>query len=351
MSVIFFVLSYMIWTVIANKTFYIIPENSTIANCPSLPCVTLSQYFVNNSITTIVSDINIYFLPGNHHVIVNMEMWNVSNISLIGINNHISSAMLDCLSKSHIAFYGSYNITITNLVFNQCNGKIFIKTYDGELASESQPHIRSGLLLIDYFLCKVHDTVFLGYGFVGVNLIGNSSLINVTIDLYIAVPFFDFDVCTSRILLIYTDNIIHKILEVLVIKNLFISNYSINCRTTNIYCAMELHLRQKHYGVTIELCDSEVHDMDHAVLHVKTAHAVRNALWLKNCTLTHNEYSPIFDYTMITITTFNINTTIGFENCSFTWNKYMDSLISVHISEAKYNEIGCHSNNLCAYSD
>ena len=334
----------MIWIVTANKIFYIIPENSTIANCPSQPCVTLSQYLLNNSITTVVSDINIYFLPGNHHVIVDMEMWNVSNISLIGINNHISSAMLDCLSKSHIAFYGSYNITITNLVFNQCDGKSFIKTYN----EKSQPNIRSGLLLIDCFLCKVYDTVFLGYGLIGVNLIGNSYLANITIDLYIAVPHFDYDVCTSRILLIYTDIDIHKSVEVLVINNLFISNYSINCRNSNKHSAMELHLQQKHYGVTIELSNSKVHDMDHTVLHVNTAHAVRNTLWLKNCTFTHNEYNSVFDYIMITITIFNINTTIGFVNCSFTWNKYMDSLITVHINEANYNEIGC--GDLCAYS-
>ena len=344
MNLIFFVVSCIIWIVIANKRFYIIPENSTIANCPSQPCATFSRYLLNNSITTFASDFIIYFLPGNHRVITDMEMWNVSNISLIGINN--PSAMLNCLSKSHIAFYGSYNITITNLVFNQCNGKSFIKTYD----VESQPNVRSGLLLIDCFLCKVHDTVFLGYGLIGVNLIGNSYLNNITIDLYIAVPFFDSDVCTSRILFIYTDKIIHKSVEVLVIKNLFISGYSKNCRTTNIYCALELHLQQKHYGMTIELCNSIVHHMDHTVLHIKTVHAVRNALWLKNCTFTHNEYSPIFDYTMITITTFNINTTIGFVNCSFTWNKYMDSLISVHISEANYNETGYYSNNLCAYS-
>ena len=347
MSLIFLVVSYMIWIVTANKGFYIIPENSTVANCPSQPCVTLSQYLLINNSTTFVSDFSIYLLPGNHHVITDMEMWNVSNISLIGINNHISSAMLDCLSKSHIAFYGSYNITITNLVFNNCDGKSFIKTYDGE----SQANIRSGLLLIDCFLCKVHRIIFLGYGLIGVNLIGNSYLTNITIDLYVATPHFDSDVCTPRILLMYTDkdsNYIHNGVEVLVINNLFISGYSINCRSSNMYSAMELHLQQRYYGVTIELYNLKVYKMDHTVLHINTAHAVRNTLWLRNCTFTHNEYSPRFKYIMIMITTFNINATINFVNCSFTWNKYMDSLITARISEVNYTEIGC--NNLCAYS-
>ena len=339
-----------IWLVVATEVLYVIPENSSITKCPAQPCATLNQYLLHNSLISFVSDFNIYLLPGNHHVIVNMEMWNVSNISLIGISSSASSLpTLDCLSKSHIAFYGSYNITIANLVFNQCDGKInLINKY----FKHSKGNIRAGLLLFGCSLCKLQNITCFGYGLIGVNLIEKSFLKNISVVLYIAKPHFDYDVCTPKILLVYTDENIntHNKIEDLLINGLHISGKSINCRATNIYCAMELHLQQKHYGVTIKLCNSKVHHMDHTVLHIKTVHAVRNELWLRNCTFTHNEYSPIFDYTMITITTFNINTTIGFVNCSFTWNNYMDSLITVHMSEANYTEIGCYSNNLCAYS-
>ena len=200
---LFFLVASIIWLAMATKVLYIIPESSSIAKCPSQPCATLSQYLLNNSLISFVSDFNIYLLPGNHRVITDMEMWNVSNVSLIGINSNVSSlAILDCLSKSHIAFYDSYNITITNLVFNQCDGKInFINKY----YKKNRGNIKAGLLLFGCSLCKVQNIIFYGYGLIGINLIGKSFLKNITIDLYIAKPHFDNDVCTFKILLVYTD--------------------------------------------------------------------------------------------------------------------------------------------------
>ena len=79
----------------ATKVLYIVPENSVNGNCPTLPCITLSQYLLTNSSA---SDFTLYLLPGKHHVSTNIEMWNVSNISIIGIN-HISSSDVGMLVK------------------------------------------------------------------------------------------------------------------------------------------------------------------------------------------------------------------------------------------------------------
>ena len=330
----------------ATDNLYIIPENSTVANCPSQPCATLSGYFLNRSLISFISNFNIYLLPGKHHLVTNLELWNVSSVSLIGINNHKASlVMLDCLSKSHIAFYDSYNITIANVLFNQCDSKINIET---KYQHQKQHYSQAGLLLFNCLLCKIQNTIFLGYGLIGVNLIGKSCLINVTINLYTATPDFDNDLCPSRILIAYTDednNYAYNDVEVLVLDNIFISNNSINCRNTNLYTVIEVYLHQSLYGVTIKLNNSWVYNMDQTVIKVDTACSVRNTLWIKDCTFTHNEYNSMF---MITITTLNINITIKFVNCSFSWNKYMDSLIDLHVKEVNYTEIGC--NSLCAYT-
>ena len=347
MRLLFLVISH-IWLTTATDTLYIIPENSTATNCPSQPCATLSGYVLNSSLISFVSNFDIYFLPGKHHLITDMEFWNVSNVSLIGIDNHKSSlVMLNCFSKSHIAFYSSHNITITDVAFNQCDGIIKLVT---KYQYHSQQYIQAGLLLFSCSLIEIQNTVFLGYGLVGINLIGKSCLTNITIILYIATPNFDNDMCPSRILLIYTDednNYVnnHHDVEVLVLENLFISGNSINCRTTNLDSIIHVYLDQSLYSVTIILYNSWVYNMDQSVIKVDTAYAVRNTLSIKGCTFTHNEYSPIFEYEMISIIILNINATINFVNCSFSRNMYMDSLITVHVKEVKYSEIGC--NDLC----
>ena len=320
MKLLFLVTSH-IWMTMATDILYIIPENSTVANCPSQPCTTLSGYLSNRSLIPFASNFNIYLLSGKHHLITDLEFWNVSSVSLIGINRNSSLVMLNCLSNSHIAFYGSYNITITNVVFNQCDSKIKLKT---KYQYQKQQYIQAGLLLFNCSFCKIQNTLFLGYGLVGVNLIGKSCLINITVILYIASPNFDDDMCPTRILLVYTNednNYVYNSDEVLVLHSIFISNNSINCRIINLYTVTEIYLHQSLYGVIIKLYNTWVCNMDQTVIKVDTEYAVKNALWIKNCTFTHNEYNPMFDYNIVTITTLNINMTIKFVNYSFSWNK------------------------------
>ena len=345
---LFFPVTSHIWMTMATDILYIIPENSTVA-CPSQPCTTLSGYLSNRSLIPSTSNVNIYFLSGKHHLIIDLEFWNVSSVSLIGVTSHNSSlVMLDCLSNSHIAFYGSYNITITNVVFNQCDSKIKLV---GQYQYQKQQYIQAGLVLFNCSLCKVHNTIFLGYGLVGVNLIGKSCLINITVILHIAIPNFDDDICPTRILLAYTDedNYVYNNDEVLVLDNIFISNNSINCRTTNLHTATEVYLHQSLYGVTIKLYNSWVYNIDLTVIKVDTAvYAAKMHYGLKTVHLHIMNIAQKFDYNMVTITTLNINMTVKFVNCSFSWNKYMDSLINVYIKEVNYIESGC--NNLCAYA-
>ena len=115
MKLLFLVTSYMLMAM-ATDILYIIPKNSrsTVTNCPSQPCTTLSEYLSNKSLIPFASNFNIYLLSGSHHLTTDLEFSNVSNVSLIGVTSHYSSlVMFHCLSNSHIAFYSSYNITIS----------------------------------------------------------------------------------------------------------------------------------------------------------------------------------------------------------------------------------------------
>ena len=58
----------------ATKLFYVLPDNSTTASCPSQPCATLSQYWLPNGTLPVVSNVEYHFLPGEHHVPTSMVL-------------------------------------------------------------------------------------------------------------------------------------------------------------------------------------------------------------------------------------------------------------------------------------
>ena len=71
-------------TSMATKILYVIPDNSTNASCSFQPCATLSEYLLDNGTLPIVSNVQYYFLPGEHHVPANMLLQDLCNFSVIG---------------------------------------------------------------------------------------------------------------------------------------------------------------------------------------------------------------------------------------------------------------------------
>ena len=66
---ILILLAIQIWISTATEVLYVSPDNSTDAvSCPSQPCATLSQYLLDNGTLPVVSNVEYYFLPGEHHV-------------------------------------------------------------------------------------------------------------------------------------------------------------------------------------------------------------------------------------------------------------------------------------------
>lgn len=78
-----------VWISIATNILYVIPDNSTNAtNCVSYSCATLSQYLLDNTLP-VVSNVQYYFLPGEHQVPANMVLQNLQNFSIIGSTKKI----------------------------------------------------------------------------------------------------------------------------------------------------------------------------------------------------------------------------------------------------------------------
>ena len=290
-----FILS-VISTCTATKILYVLPDNVSDVNCPSQPCATLGQYLLDNGSLPVLSDVEYRFLPGEHHVVHIINVEKAFNFSLNGIG--LSSASLVCRSQSYVGVFLSNNVTITNLVFDQCNGVLF-------------GHITAGLILHGCFHCEVENIYFLGYGFVGINLFLHSYIYNITIDLAIIKP--GAHMCSSKFILIIEDTEYGESYDLVTINHLSISGYNDMCYEYHEVMLIQLY---KYHGMQVELCNSQFHYMNQMVLRIEMEYA-GTSLVIKNCIFMY--ISPKVKVIQQIVTgRFSISgVPIKFENCSF----------------------------------
>ena len=67
--------------IVSTEILYVVPDNST--NTVSCLYATLSQYLLDNGTLPVVSNVEYHFLPGEHHVPVNLTLQNLHNFSII----------------------------------------------------------------------------------------------------------------------------------------------------------------------------------------------------------------------------------------------------------------------------
>ena len=329
---------FLTWTssCTATRLFYVLPANDTHTNCPSQPCVTLSSYLEEKSILSSTSDVEFHFLPGEHHVTSNMEMWNVSNFSIIGVGiNTSKSAVIICKLQSFVAFLHSHNITVSNIIFNQCDGnikRILLKDI-WQFDQHEQDTIVS-LLLFECYFCKVVNCKFFGYGLMGINLVGNSLLDNVIIELETEKPAFEDNICMYRIMLIYIFRNNHHDSDIITMNKISISGYSNNCHSYNLHPVIDMQLQQNQYNMMIILSDSQFYNMDQTILKFEAScNNNSNTAIFKNCTFKNLTYNSVFHYELVTAKIPCINTTMAFVDCDFLLNRNFFHMISVAILE------------------
>ena len=298
---------HVISTCVATKILYVLPDNVSNINCPSQPCATLSQYLLENGSLPVVSDVEYYFLPGEHHINIVIDIVNALKFSLIG--NGLPPAKLVCWPQSYVRVHFSYNVTIKNLVFSHCHG-------NNTLVSQLGLDTAAGLFLYECSHCKAEELWFDGYGLAGINLFLNSSLNYINIDMTIAIA--SIQMCSPKLLLAFFDTEHDQNHDSVSLNNIFISGYNEVCYEYNE--AMEIVLYQGHYGMNVELSNSQLINMDQIVLSIQVTFAnTSSSILINNCTFTniipglgmllqseviHGEISTTF-------------VTIKFYNCTF----------------------------------
>ena len=307
----------------ATEIFYVLPDNSTNGSCPSQPCATLSQYWLHNGTLPVVSNVEYHFLPGEHHVPVNMMLQNLHNFSIIGAisNSSLPTVLIGC-SQSFYAIYiiNSFLVNITNVMFKHCN------MLPKNIA-------RTHLKLFCCFSCKIENVTFVQYGIIGFNLIGRSYLNNIKVE-----AMKSSKVCRKLILLQYSiclpwheyNNYMHDV----TINQLVIQNY-IGCNTSAYEePGLLIDLDATMYHVNTLLTNSKFHRINQPALVIKNRYSLTASnIFIINCTFELITGEPV-----IRVYVSLFNKSASFINCEFHGN--VES-IAIYI-------VACRSPNDCA---
>ena len=306
MSCWFISIVHVISTCTATKILYVLPDNVSDVNCPSQPCATLDQYLLDNGSLPVLSDVVYYFLPGEHQVVNAIDIITAFNFSLIGFS--LSPAKLVCQSQSYVSVLYSHSITIRNLVFGQCSGTL-----------ASSIHIAAGLYLDKCSHCIVENVNFYGYGFVGFNLLINSHINNITIDLTIVKPAMHM--CSPKFFLSLTGVECNH--DYILINQVFISGYNQLCNQGHKSTNIQLY---KSYGIDIILCNSQFYNTTQLALRMRMEYTDASVL-VKNCTFKYIVHNMDILYRIVYNEIPLNNVTVRFENCTFSHNVALYLLI------------------------
>ena len=310
----------------ATEILYVLPDNSTdAASCPSQPCATLSQYllYYNNTLP-VVSNVEYHFLPGEHHVPANMTLQDLHNFSIIGRIKDTSSplvVLIGCSPSSVMNIITSHFVYITNVVFKHCG--MFNTKF-------------TNLKLSCCFSCKIENVTFLQYGFTAINLIGETYLHNINIEiiesseLCCQVISLEYTTCSFRNSFNNNMNILHNV----TISQLLIHD-NLKCIPHNIgNVGLHFNLRYSIYHVYVLLANSHFCNMD------RTALAIR-----KGCSsgtteivITNSTFALINADPVINIYAPPVKQSINFVNTTF--HKNTNNLIVIEIAQIPRN-IGC----------
>ena len=302
---------------LATEIFYVLPDNSPNISCPSLHCATISQYFLDNGTIPVVSNVEYRLLPGEHYIITTeiTELANFQNFSMIGVYNDQPQLPSTILFRKDIAILESFNVTITNVVF------------------ETLLQHNSNLWLILCISCTIENVTLIGCGLSGHNLIGRSYLNNLVINLAKSSTTEQYCYNYQGITLQYNgyfsfkENKSEMAYEkcLIIVQKISISRDKNKCYTYKGIINVEAYLPE--YSVEIIISDSQFDHMVQTIIYFKHEDdAHRCIMWIKNCRFGSNF---VGDASMITADVPQFNTALNFLNCEFYYNEYKDFLVSV----------------------
>ena len=162
-----------LWIPTSANELYVASDRYTGFSCPSQPCATLSQYLQdNNGTLPVVSNVTYYLLPGILDVPKHMVLTGLYNVTFVGITDYV--VLYNCGLNSFIHIVNSIQISFKRITFQQCPlPQVSPRNYNKD----------TNLKLTLCVSCTIHNVNFLEYGLMATNLIGDSYITNVSINL------------------------------------------------------------------------------------------------------------------------------------------------------------------------
>ena len=305
-------------TSMATKILYVMTDNSTNISCSFQPCATLSEYLLDNGTLPVVSNVQYYFLPGEHHVPTNMLLQDLCNFSIIGTVKESPPpvVLVGCLQSYVISVTNSYNVTIANVMFRQCD----------------QTHLNkykylTNLILNLCYSCTIKNVVFMNLGLKGTNLIGNSQLTEILIKS--DVTQLNYLVFCQGITLHFWHESRHKHFLIMNQINIIGEKTGIKCYNSD---PVGIHIMigiMKDFSIIIN--NSLFYSLDHTAIRVRNQCYGNNTLIIDNCAFEYNtgkpaDYIPLTVRPLIEIALSHNSKSALLKNCSFK-NNYNDHYV------------------------
>ena len=169
---------------IASKDLYVKPFRDD--DCLHYqPCFTLTEY-IQNASSYFVSNTTVHFHPGRHIITTDMQLIieNMSNLSFVGADRGIKSGTfsttIECFQNAAFVFLRVKFLHISDIKIVHCGWKLPARFVS---LLPSAPHAQAALLVIDAYslmLERISIEQSIGYGLLGVNIDGNSSVTGCT---------------------------------------------------------------------------------------------------------------------------------------------------------------------------
>ena len=153
--------------------YFVKPNESTL--CPALlPCHTLS-YYLENTTRYFTSNTRFSFLHGVHEINKSgvLLVQNVFSLTLSGYKmTGSNTAKIICMQPATLRFYSMVNLVINHLSVLYCGYPVLEFVNGKELSSAALYFLN----IISLTLSNISVENSTGYGVVGVNVLGNSTV-------------------------------------------------------------------------------------------------------------------------------------------------------------------------------
>ena len=325
----------------SKEIFYVLPENSTSTNCSLQPCATLGQYLLdNNGSLPVVSNVEYDFLPGEHHIPVDMKLQYLHNFTITASFNRLWSVMLFIHLHSNLEIRDSINLTISNVMF---------RTYDNEYSYnyDDSYGIVCNVILNKCFSCKLINVFFLHYGVCGNDLIGNTYLNKIGLDFTLH-RYNGIDLYYSE----DSQSTEHTFTKVVI--NGIIMDGNVRGFHTRLSPVMIIRLPNKAINnMTFIISNSRFQHLRQPLIYINNGlYATNTQIWIVNCIFQANSYTSIkmrgiWFRPMINIKLLQYNMTIRLAKCDFVKNRILD-IILFEVVDHDYSAIPV--NTSCVFS-